>query len=112
VSREAQQTIVVKHHCGWLQPRACVDIKRRMTRTGLDADIRVIKDGREFKLGPARKLSVLKLMSIPAEEGDELEVLAEGPDAEEALAVFETTVHRCALDMVELLQRSKEGGSA
>jgi phosphotransferase system HPr-like phosphotransfer protein len=46
---------------------------------------------------------VLKLISIHAEEGDELEVFAEGPDAEEALEAFEATAHRCALDWAERL---------
>ncbi len=61
----------------------------------LEASIRVVKNGEEHKIGPAVNLSPFRLM-IMAAVGDELEVFAEGADAEEALGVFETTAHECA----------------
>ncbi len=112
MSKEAQRTITVKHPYGWMLARTCAAIGRQMRKTNLEADIRVVKDGKEHKIGPATKPSVLKMISIHAEEGDELEVLAEGPDAEETLEVFEATAHRCALDFVEMMRRIKEEGSA
>ncbi len=112
MSKEAQRTITVKHRYGWTAARTCLAIRLHMMKTDLDADIRVIKDGKEHKIGPATKPSVLKMISIHAEEGDQLEVLAEGPDAEETLEVFEATAHRCALDFVEMMRRIKEEGSA
>ncbi len=103
MSRKAKRTITVKGSHGWTLARTCVEIVRHMRKTNLEADIRVVKDDKEYKIGPARKPSVLKLISIHAEEGDELEVFAVGPDAEEALEAFEATVHRCALDWAERL---------
>jgi phosphotransferase system HPr-like phosphotransfer protein len=111
MSREAHRTITVKHQHGWTTGRTCVCIVRQMRKTDLDAIIRVVKDGKEHKLGSASRLSVLKMIPIHAEEGDELEVLTEGPDAEEALEVFEATAHRCALDFVEMMRRIKEGSA-
>lgn len=68
-----------------------------MSQTGLEANIRVLKAGEEYKLGPVSKLSPLRMMAMNAVVGDELEGFAEGPDAEEALEVFEATVNKCAL---------------
>ncbi len=94
MSEEVQRTIIVKHErwAAWLV--SC--ISKRMRRSGLDADIRVVKNGKEHKLGPAVNLSPLRMIMIMAAVGDELEVFAEGPDAEEALEVFETMAHECA----------------
>ncbi len=103
MSKKAQRTITVKGRHGWTLARTCAAIGSQMRKTNLEADIRVVKDGQEHKIGPATKPSVLKLISIHAEEGDELEVFAEGPDAEEALEAFEATAHRCALDWAERL---------
>ncbi len=112
MSKEAHRTITVKHQHGWTAAHTCVCIGRQMRKTNLDAVIHAIKDGKEYKLGSFSKPSPLKLMSIHAEEGDELEVYAVGPDAEEALEVFEASAHRCALDFVEMMRRIKEEGSA
>ncbi len=103
MSREAKRTITVKGRHGWTLARTCVDIAHHMKKTDLDAEIRAFKDGREFRIGPACKPSVLRLLTIHPEEGDQLEVYAVGPDAEEALGVFEATAHRCALDWAERL---------
>lgn len=111
MSKEAQRTITVKHQHGWTVAYTCGAIGRQMMKTDLDADIRVVKDGQEHKIGPASKFSVLRLMKIHAEEGDELEVYAVGADAEEALEVFEATAHRCALDFVKMMRRIKEGSA-
>ncbi len=56
----------------------------------------MVKDGEEHKLGPAVNLSSFRMMMINAAVGDELEVFAEGPDAEKALEVFETISHECS----------------
>ncbi len=112
MSKEAHRTITVKYRYGWTTAYTCGAIGQQMRKTNLDAVICVVKDGKEHRIGPASRLSVLKMISIHAEEGDELEVLAEGPDAEETLEVFEATAHRCALDFVEMMRRIKEEGSA
>lgn len=104
MSNEAQRTITVKHPYGWTMAATLARIARHMSRTGLDAEFRVVKDGRERKIGSARKPSPLKLLRVRAREGDELEVFAEGPDAEEALEVFETTAHRCGWEMAEVVR--------
>ncbi len=72
-------------------------------KTNLEAAICVVKDGKEHRIGPACKPSVLRLLTIHPEEGDELDLVAVGPDAEEALEAFEATAHRCALDWAERL---------
>ncbi len=94
MSEEVQRTIIVKYErwAAWLV--GC--IRQRMSRTGLEANIRVVKDGKEHKLGPAVNLSPLRMIMIMAAVGDELEVFAEGPDADKALEVFETMAHECA----------------
>ena len=112
VSKEAQRVITVKHRHGWLLARIGNDTVRQMRKTDLEADIRVVKDGKEYKLGPASKPLILKLLALSAEEGDELEVFAEGPDAEEALEVFENTARECALYWAEKLRSDRNGGVA
>ncbi len=94
MSEKVQRTIIVKYErwAAWLV--SC--IKKRMSRTGLEASIRVVKDGKEHKLGPAVNLSPLRMIMIMAAVGDELEVFAEGPDADKALEIFETMAHECA----------------
>ncbi len=94
MNEEVQRTIIVKHErwAAWLV--SC--IKKRMSRTGLEASIRVVKDGEEHKLGSTSKLSLIRILMIDARVGDELEVFAGGPDAEKALEVFETIAHECA----------------
>ncbi len=91
---KVQRTIIVKHErwVAWLV--SC--IKKRMSRTGLEASMRVVKDGKEHKLGPALNLSQFRMLTIDARVSDELEVFAEGPDADKALEVFETMAHECA----------------
>ncbi len=110
MKKEVQRTIVVKHH-RWLA-RVCMGISLQMGKTGIEANVRVIKNDREYKLGPTSKLSPLKLMSMSAREGDELEVFAEGPDAEEALEAFEAVAHMCASKEVEMLRRRERRRSA
>ncbi len=94
MSEEMQRILIVKHErwAAWLV--SC--IKKRMSRTGLEASIRVVKNGEEYKLGPALNLSQFRMILIMAAVGDELEVFAEGPDADKALEVFETMAHECA----------------
>jgi hypothetical protein len=46
-------------------------------------------------------------MRLEVREGDQLDVVAEGADAEEALEVFEATAHKCALDWAERLASLK-----
>ncbi len=108
-----------KHRCVYfgavegtaaLLARISARIAREMRKTDLEADIWVVKDGKEYKLGPASKPLILKLLALSAEEGDELEVFAEGPDAEEALEVFENTAHACALYRAEKLRSDRNGG--
>lgn len=109
MSKKAQRTIIVKHPYGWTMAATLARITRRMRETDLDAEFRVVKDGREYKIGFARKLSPLKLLRVKAEEGDELEVFAEGADAEEALEVFEAIAHRCAFEMAEVVHSAQRG---
>lgn len=94
MSEEVQRTIIVKHErwAAWL----VYCMKKRMSRTSLEANIRVVKNGEEHKLGPAANLSPFRMIMMGAAVGDELEVFAEGPDAEKALEVFETMAHECA----------------
>ncbi len=94
MSEEVQRTIIVKHErwAAWL----VYCINKRMSRTSLEASIRVVKNGEEHKLGPAVNLSLFRMIMIMAAVGDELEVFAEGPNAEKALEVFETIAHECA----------------
>lgn len=94
MSEEVQRTIVAKHN--WWAAWLVYCVNKRMSRTSLEASIRVIKNGEEFKPGPAVNLSPFRMIMMGAAVGDELEVFAEGPDAEKALEVFETTAHECA----------------
>lgn len=87
----------MKHRHGWLPTRIIACIKGQMRKTDLKAHIRVFKNGKEYLLGPASNLLMLRLQALNAKEDDELVVLAGGPDAEEALEVFETRAHECAL---------------
>ncbi len=99
MSNEAQRTIIVKHVRWAARTAACIVVQ--MKKTDFEADVRVVKAGKEYVLGPANKLSVMRLLMILARVGDELEVFAEGPGASEALEVFETTAHKCALSELE-----------
>ena len=108
MSKKAQRTIIVKHPYGWTMAATLARVTRHMRKTDLDAEFRVVKDGREYKIGSAREPSPLKLLKVHAEEGDELEVFAEGADAEEALEVFEATAHRCAFEMAEVVRSAQQ----
>lgn len=96
MSNKAQRIITVKHRYGWTMAGTLVCIARHLKKTDLDAEFSVVKDGRVHKIGSVRNPSVLKLLRVEAKEGDQLEVFAEGPDAEEALGVFKTIAHECA----------------
>lgn len=109
MSKKAQRTITVKHRFGWTMAGTLARIARHMRETDLDAEFRVVKDGQEHKIGSVKKPSVLRFIAIHAEEGDELEVFAEGADAEEALEVFEATAHRCASEMAEVVRSAQQG---
>ncbi len=109
MSNKAQRIITVKHRYGWTMAGTLVCIARHMKKTDLDAEFSVVKDGRVHKIGSAKKPSVLKLLRVEAKEGDQLEVFAEGADAEEALEVFEVTAHRCALEMAEVVRLAQQG---
>ncbi len=109
MSNEAQRTITVKHPYGWTMAATLARIARHMKETDLDAEFRVVKDGTEHKIGSARKPSPLKLLRVKAKEGNQLEVYAVGPDAEEALEVFEATAHRCAWEMAEVVRLAQQG---
>lgn len=95
----------MKYRHGWLLTRIIACIKGQMRKTDLKAHIRVFKNGKEYVLGPTSNLSMLRLQALNAKEGDELVVLASGPDAEEALEVFETKAHECALALAKQIPR-------
>jgi hypothetical protein len=49
MSKKAQRTITVKGRHGWTLARTCAAIGSQMRKTNLEADIRVVKDGKNTR---------------------------------------------------------------
>jgi phosphocarrier protein len=77
-------TIEIKNRLG-LHARAAAQMVQAVA--GFDADIRVAKEGQTVD-----GKSILGLMMLAAGQGSQIEIIAEGPDAEAAVRAIEELI--------------------